>query len=451
MLTLFGYILIAVLVTVVEVLRKKDTIIDALTMFHLYFLISYAISPIYLISFGSKLLSNYIIYDIGHMSTPYYILFSYLSFLLGWHLLKTKRVLIRPRRLKDPKILLYLCLLGSGIFILALILFISAFGGLQEALIMGALSRYGCVSIELGPTAFAKNILPVGSLVFFICYYKLFLERIRRKRRNWIILLIIITIPLVISFIVISSRGYMIGILMSIIIMHIIYYRRIPKRFLAVALMLGIIIVLFGKQMFFAIPAFVTDGVYGFQSAFYDLQSRRMGDAPIGEALFRDSVHAIVSLECALSSAGSELPYTYFNDFIWALVRIVPQKITLMFITHPPAISTINTGLLTSIDVASIPPGLLGHFAYAGGFLGMLIGMSFYGASGALLQKTLLAWFRKSKIVIVYYVPFCIIYGSFVSNGDPNVYIYDAMWPPLSLLIIWPFLVNYPRSEDVAA
>jgi hypothetical protein len=240
--------------------------------------------------------------------------------------------IISPRRLKNPQVLKVFCWAGAIFFVSILILFSLSFGGIGSALILGAQLRSGLVDIDLGPTAFLKNGLPLGVLVIQICFYKLFLEKHRDNRWSWVMILLIVLLGEIVVMLVLAGRGYMVNLLVSVYLMQMFYFNKINLRVTTIITVFIIIFVIYGKQLFAAIPFLFSHSATDYWYVFDSLGERRFANLLFFDSIFKETAPSFLALETALDLAGTVVPYTYFRDFAWCFIRIVPQKLFLQIV-----------------------------------------------------------------------------------------------------------------------
>jgi hypothetical protein len=244
-----------------------------------------------------------------------------------------------------------------------------------------------------------------------------------------------------------SSRG----LIATIAITQFAVYSRFRgvRLWFAVALAsFGFLLIVFGKQSFYGVASAVRGD--DFHTAFDEMtdmrRSLQAGHAPL-YSVFREYEHATLSLECALANAGERVPLTYFRDFGFALTRVLPQTMTASWFARPDTISLINTRLLLGLDVASLPPGLVAHAVYALGLSGIAAGLFSFGVIAGSINALLGRLVTGCSALLPIYLQTALIFGGFVSNGDPHVYFYDLLTPCAALFLI--FLVRRLRKPTV--
>lgn len=419
------FILLSLSVVIVEFLRKKTFKADFLTAFNIFFLIGYVLVPFALLVGESD--------DFDTDKVEYALLIismGYSMVILGWKICSLHQT--SPCCLNNVKILKMVSFSTFGVAITT-VFYVLGKGGVAKVLSNGALTRYGYESFEPTAVDFLAHVCSWSEiLIYVILSMKLSGAYTTSKKRLNCLYVVALLCYLLLIFST-SSRGA----LAFLLVMHLIIYMRFRRGVVVPALLslpVLMLLIVYGKQLFYALAS-ATRGD-SFTNAFFELDQIRLeASGGMFERVLMEFRHNIESLIVAIGQADF-FEHTYFADFVYSALRIIPQKITREIIDIPPTISTINTMNLHGIDVASTPPGLLGHFYYALGFLGVICGALVYGYFGKRLNNALAF---RSKENPVYFPIFCyvaILYGSFVVNGDPNVYFYSCLWPIITYIAI---------------
>lgn len=440
------YILFGILIVLVEFLRKRERIFDFLTLANGYFMLVYIITPLY---FLLTLESHYgSIYNSKVFFTSF---FAYSLMVLGWRIhgssykIQSYNLSTQNKIHFDLKIYRILFFTLIGMSILTLVYFFGL-GGLQKALSSGALMRYAFEETQIGNFSYLARVVAMVPLIGGFYFYFI-LEPPKFKNLNNIKILFFISIIVsLLRILVGASRGAFLNLFLMQLLIYLKIRNTINVRATVVMSLLIVIFVMYGKQVFFATATMISGG--DFSEAFsYMSYTRGTSDKAGVELILREYQHVIHSLNAAFTNAGVNISYTYFNDWFWSVLRVIPQKITQIFIDRPDTISFINTGILINRLETSIPPGIVASFYYSLGNFGVILGMFLYGYYGRKLNNNLLA---LSKVDAIYYVPFtflAFVYGGFIVNGDPNIYIYHIIWPVFFYVLIRRIQKKYSFSE----
>jgi hypothetical protein len=416
----FSYLVLALAIVVIELWRKKRLVFDYLTYFNAIFVLAYVVTPVLLHHYSENAVYIRWLDEIFLLT-----LISYLSALSGWVLggTSTRRYIEVDEGKVIKTINRYTILV-----VLVAVFYITSKGGVISLLVSGALVRYGYEDPTATSFDFLQNVYSAAEIVTYVLFAMRLSNRYRPYRRliGWNYLLVL-------SFYVLymlstSSRGAIANALI-VHFMILIYFRGGFVRFAVPLLFILVVLTLYGKQLFFAIASFVRGD--SFIEAFTILDEARNAGAyvnPVIEKVLKEFTHSIDSLIPVVSGTYM-IEYTYFSDFFLSLLRVIPQRIVMQFVELPATISTINTSVLTGEKIASIPPGLMGHFYHSLSLVGIVVGFFAYGLIGRKISDRIADAVRGNDVAYAVYVYTALMFGFFVANGDPNVYFYSVLWP----------------------
>jgi len=442
--TVLGYLLVVMTIIAWEICRFRHRIVDALTLANLFFLIGYCFTPIALI-LGWVSAGSYGTYAQGSLQgleKPLLVFIGFCSLQAGWCMLSAPFRRRYALRIKGRLLENRLTALGLTVFVFALGIFVSGFGGYREALLLGDQIRYGEVQTDW--RGGATRFFGVITLLLYYWYVKVqTADAPRENRKAWCIFIVccvglLTTVPLV------AGRGYVISVIIVCYLISIYLSNRLHvKALLILSIPVGLI-AFYGKQVFFALPFLVQLDFREFIITFEKISAARIsaGDGWGSglDAFLKEFAHAPISLTHALSVSGEGIPYTYFRDIIFIMIAFVPQTI-LMIVFDAPSISLINTQQLEGLDIASIPPGFLAHSVYALGVAGLMVGPFLFGAVGGAVNELLEASARLNRSWIAVLAVFGNLFCSFILNGDIKVFIQSSLTVPIYLaIILCPFL-----------
>lgn len=416
----FSYLVLALAIVVIELWRKKRFVFDYLTYFNAIFVLAYVVTPVLLHHY-----SEHGVYIRWLDEIFLLTLISYLSALAGWVLggTSTRRYI----EVDDGKVVKTINRYTTLVVFIAVVYIISK-GGVISLLVSGALVRYGYEEATATSFDFLQNVYSAAEIVTYVLFAMRLSDRYKLYHRliGWNYLLVL-------SFYVLymlstSSRG---GIANTLIMhfMILIYFRGGFLRSAVPLFFILVVLTLYGKQLFFAIASFIRGD--SFIDAFTTLDEARNAEAyvnPVIEKVLKEFTHSIDSLISAVSGTDI-IEYTYFSDFFLSILRVIPQRIVMQFVELPATISTVNTSVLTGERIASIPPGLVGHFYYSLGLVGIVAGFFAYGLIGRKISDRIANAVRGNDVVYAVYAYTALLFGFFVANGDPNVYFYSVLWP----------------------
>ena len=438
------YMTLGLLIVGIEGWKFAHRNIDFASIANVFFLLTYVATPCFYISQAAELYSAS--WDTIEMSL-FCIVTGYIAFALGWTACKRTSIAAKQTRILSPRLEKQIVVCGMLVSAIAVVGYLSSYGGMKSALINGAFTRYGYLEVEQTRLAFTGNLLLITSVTTLMAFYYVISKQGREiDARFWWRAYIISCSILVLQVFVEASRGLVMNIVLLHIYMLLLVRKRLSLGGITGATIFGSALLMYGKQTFFATASLLSGS--SFRDAFLNLDEERVGRLKMAERFFKEYVHGISSLDAAIHHSGREVGLTYFSDFIWALLRVVPQRIIALLTDTPRTISRVNTELLSGVDIASMPPGIIGHCYYALGPLGVIIGMFCYGAIGRVTQNTLQGLYMRTEVYVVFYVMIAVLFGGFISNGDPNVYIYSLLWPLIALFVV--YRLSSPIGRAVA-
>ena len=427
------YFLLFLQIILIEILRSKAKFFDFFSFANFIFLLVYVITPVYY-----ELWSEGNIY--ANIDNSYevvvYTVIGYQFLWIGWILGTYKRISNISLKKNDSDRKWIKGSIGAMwiVFFLFLVLTIDR-GGLSQSIGAGALSRYNYEEIETSRFAFFSRVVslsPFLTAIFLFYVIKPSLDYNRQKVKYYYFFSF--SISLLQTFIG-ASRGGLLRLFLLQFLVFVLVKRNVKIVNLAALCFLILLVISYGKQTFYAVSNFFYYGESLTDSFNYLNTIRGTDDKSTLDVFFNEFSHPIKSLNVAVQYNGDRYSYTYFNDFIWAIIRILPQRLTSMILSRPDTVTSINTYLITDNYATSIPPGIVGTFYYSLGGVGVVLGMLAYGFTGSVFNKKLLKQQRSNKVYVVPFVFFSFFYGFFITNGDPNVYIYYILMPVLFIIL----------------
>lgn len=415
---LFIYLLLGLIMVWVEIYRKKYFVYDLLSIFHFFFFLVYVFTPVMLIVYSDALVHHNLRLGaayLGNPITPYLILLSYLLFLYGYFFRRGREAVSRITinvRFSSEMILLLMPF--AYIFLFGLLyVYIMQFGGLREAVLSAEAYRNG--DLEPPPFGFVKRAFPINTIMLYYIYYKLFLEKCTQNRK-WYMLFFLCSLAFFMLLVVLNnSRGFFILTLAGLYVMTAMYHQRYFVKFLALTMLFGAFMITLGDPLFMAVPDLVNYDYAAFERTFYTVLEAE--NSRESASLISNFTHPIVSLETSLATAGFDVEFRYFIDFLIAVISLVPDK--LVGFTPPQNVMEINTLLTYGVEKKMNLPGLLALFSYSLGIIGVLLGMFVYGFLGGLLSEFFKTAYRSYPSAIVYIYFLSLVYGYFVFRGEP--------------------------------
>ncbi len=418
MLDLLFYFLLGLIIIGFEISRKKYFIIDHITMFNFFFFLVYSFTPISLILRGTKLINDDMPYGVEYFGnnifTSSIVFASYLFFILGY-IFKSyetpKHTLVYTTMFNTKlvvKLLPFLYLFLFAIFYV----YVSEFGGLSRAIELSEAYRSG--AIKFHRFAFVERFFPLNTILLYYLYYKVMLEKKDEHRFALIIYFMFSILFSTLIMAVYSSRGFIIFEVAGLYVVTAMYYRDYFIKYMIPAVIVALLVILYGKPLFNSIADLFK---YGFDAFLNGFLNRLELINQEEKSIISNFTHPIVSLECSLAHSGFDVDLRYFKDIWYAFFSLLPNE--LLGIKDPHLLMQLNTLLLQGQDVEQILPGILGFFSYQLQVIGVFIGAFLYGILGAYLYKVFIAFYENSKASIVFIYLITMSYGYFVFRGSP--------------------------------
>jgi hypothetical protein len=428
------YFLTGILIIVNQFLISRKLVFNSLLYFNLFYMLVYVIVPLYATHYDSLHYSG-----ISEVTRSDYVvitvLCSYVIYMIAWQVMPMQIKGSHEETYREEKSQYNVTLGFMALYIIASTLYYNSFGGLLKAISTGALARYGYEEIEMGWTRFAKNIMPLGNIILYFTFYKVYFGPIKEVASKYKKIFYVSICLVSIASIITASRGAVVEVFIILTAIAICNGYQFKLKHTSCMLICACVFTVYGKGFFYAVATVFSKGDFlSALDAFNQLEELRTMRGDFMDRMVQEFIHPFGSLTVAMDlSLESFFEYGYFTDYLFSFLRIIPQTITSQWIELPPTVSYINTVNLSNNYVASIPPGLLGGLYYSGGYLGIFFGMVIYAAIGKYLFKLQCSQYKNSTAFVAL---FCFLYGGYVTNGDPNIYIYDLLWPTVFMLFI---------------
>lgn len=133
---------------------------------------------------------------------------------------------------------------------------------------------------------------------------------------------------------------------------------------------------------------------------------------------FEEFAYAINSLSCVLDNL-EQVQLSYFKDPVFSFIDLLPSFIY----TSPPYYTSAytNTFFLTGIMDSNIPPGIIAYSYYAFGMAGIVIGPLLFGLMGNFIIRISRALNEKGLGFYKSYIWFA--WFAFAQSGEPRVFL----------------------------
>ena len=430
------YIVIALEIILIESYKRKHGLFyfDFLTMLNLFYLLAYLITPIFYLKYSE----SFILLDtnnIDYIATLTFI--SYQMIVIGWVLggilklgkAKYASTYIDANWLRLSKRFIFIAILMVG-------LLIYGSGGLGVYL-SGALTRYQFEDREAGAFSFLSRATNITTFLCAIFFTFLISNKKLQEHKNIKLFFYLALSLSLLQVIGNASRGGLLNIFVILGLTYVVAKSKIKLLPMSILFVFVYTFILYGKQTFYAISNSIFNNESFIESFIYMNDIRTNLDRTGSDAILREFAHPFTGLDTAIRYEGVGYSFSYFGDFIWSILRILPRRLTSTFIDLPQPLHITNTSLLTGISGSvGVPPGLVASFYYSLGIFGVFLGSFLYGFIGRIVNNTLKSRLKQSTVYAAPFAFFSYYYGFFMVNGDPTVYIYNLIMPTLFLILL---------------
>ncbi len=431
MIDLFLYLLLGLIIVWFELTRKKYFLIDLITFFNFFFFLVYSFTPIAILLTSTDLIAKDMPYGVEYFGqnpfTSTIVFSSYLFFLAGYNITfntKQKYNITFTTEFDlnfNLKILPFLYLILFMFFYI----YISEFGGLKETIEQAQAYRSG--ALKYHQYGFLQKLFPLNTILLYYLYYKVVLQKSDKNRTLLLFFFILSLIFSILLTVIYNSRGFIIFEMVGLYVLTVMYYKNYFFKYLIVAVIVVIFIILFGRPLFNSMSDLIK---YGFDTFLNNFLDRLTVIEQEDVSIISYFTHPIVSLEASLAKSGVDIELRYFKDIFYALISLLPNE--LLGFEDPTPLMQENTLILQGREHSTILPGILGFFSYSLHATGVFIGAFLYGAIGGVLYRLFIAFYEESKSSLIYIYLITLTYGYFVFRGSPT----HALQAKFVLLIV---------------
>lgn len=452
----FTYLGLIIFILFIEVIRKKETSFDFLSLFSLVFTLCYPL-PAFLLSVGlgtSELMIAGKVYN-GDLPTTVAIFLGYLVVVIGFSsssaIALGKNIHIQPRT-EQVLILLAIVLLlvGCG----SIQIYSQQYGGLSVALSKTILIRSSAASVgESGNLLFFKHLM-------FFTYFSSYLlggfvfnkKILRGNLLIYFLLFNTFIASVVISFIASilgSSRASLIYYLVGFYLVYILKSKKIFS-VATIPILIGIALFLvYGKTFFFSLTA-LPDGLDAVVARFVKSINSPASSSSEGFNFYQFLANFSFPLYSLETSLNTNYQPRLFIDLINGFLSLIPERV--FNIDKAPNISYYNTLYLAQTDAYEIPAGFLAFGIYSMSWLGLVIVCFIYGWVGRYLQTIFNSYMYSINWMPFLYVLTAQVWIDFQPSGDPQIFIQSYFWYLISiiLLLLLGIKVSFISSSKLA-
>lgn len=443
------YLVLSSIILFLEIIRKKETIMDFLTLFNIYYFLFYALPGLLLaIDLKNAITLDHwsnMRFNTNNVETAFAIFIGYFLIIGSFYSKLAKKsgqnIIIKFRQSSTIYIYaIFLCLFA----ILALYIATLAFGGISTAIAKSSAFRAGEESN--GDFGFFTRFL---SSATFSCY--ILLAYVSTKNYGewrfpklfWFLVSFITTF---LGFLTKAGRFNIIAFLLGFYQIYVLRNRKIPWITGMILIVVMSLFLLYGKSFFASLSA-LPNGLDAVIELFNDLN--RSGDREgFNFYEFMNNFYfPLFSLDTALTKNGYDL--RWFSDIIYGFLSLIP-KVFLGGVKSPPSILYYNSVyILGPFDAegAAVPTGILAFGIYSMSWPGLILICLIYGWIGGFLQTILNKYLNSIFWMPHFYTIVAQLWSNFMTS-DPETFLQSQFMILISccflFLIGCKFYTNKP-------
>lgn len=458
MIVLYGLLLTWIIFF--ELFRKKEVFVDFLSIFHLFFLISYVLVPfIYLLVPESKEFWKFLHAQDGSTSSYIVAVVIYMSyilivsgFLVGQKLKFSNKVNVVQKYSLNSEFKLYV------ILFLFMFIYSIGYGGIFNLISLGQEIRAGNIS---GGITDYFSYIAIGILILPMFFYSAYLysnEKITRKKA---LVFFIITFALALIYgLGTGGRGNT-GIL--IIYLFIIWLNYNGNKltgkkiiFLSLLSLFIIFMISYGRTAIVAMSTFGTSESYIEAFIAHSQQYHRQNASDSIESLIsilKHFDHPFASLYPVIyNSEIYEFP-RLFLDYPRAFLSLIPSiRLPEVFVSSMPAeLNNIYFNSLDSRIVGNNPVGWIGLKLLNGGFTWLVIGTFIAGIIGGILNRVMIRNLHVSIFMPAIFVYVLLYWKKYILGTEGTEFVFGHLRESVYLIsfyILYKIFKVSDKKED---
>ncbi|MBF2017205.1 MAG: oligosaccharide repeat unit polymerase [Rivularia sp. T60_A2020_040] len=430
-----AYLGLTFFIVFVEKVRKRKTVFDFLTFFHLIFCLMYSIPGFILaINLGGKGIekNSFFEFNINNAQLLLAIFIGYFTILLGFYSYSAKKyakkITIKWHSEKTifritAFLLIFACL---SVQVYAL-----QFGGVLNAVSQSTFIR---TSVEKGGVfVFFKHFMFLSFCASYLIYASIFLRKRKNPKLILYLVFIISVICTVVGVTITGGRAHLIIYFLTFYLVDIIVRRKIPWLATFTLIVPSILFILYGKAFFFSLSG-INDGFSRVQELFLAALESQSESSGGFDDLIDNFSYQIYSLKAALSI---DYPQRLFIDWYYGIISFLPER--LLNIELPETISALNTTYIVGTNDFTIPTGMFAFGIYSFYWPGLIVVCFVYGWIGSFIETVC-----YNHLFQTYWMPFIYIMSAqiwidFFTSGDPGIFLFADFGFLLSIFILLIF------------
>lgn len=439
--TLVISIVIIPFVTFFEFFRKKEKVIDFLTLINFIFILAYGIAPMFLYFFEEyttwdtirRTDINESVFFLGGLTALLFYVVTVLTYYLSAKLRFIHRVKSRStdiyKQINNKQfaiVALILYFVGG----LSLVVYMRIVGGFSEFLRVGVILRDHGDFIQ-HPLMFLKNLTPLLCVATYMFYAFIRDSGGVNKMIN-IVFFITSLIGGGLSIFHSSGRMQVFIYLITIPLAIIVHKNKIKLRTVVVSISLFLFLIIFGNQLL---------NLNTQQSFSIDRSNMEIAGQVIQEFSFPyTNIGNVIKI-----FPNQENFRLGVMDVLSAAVQPIPSRIIDFDFMHRDTASDFNTSLYNKIT-GEIPVDIVTFGYMSFGLAGVVILAVLFGVFAKLIES--LFFYTESMIASIFYISWMVLIGFRIMYGDPEHFVYSSFRYLVAMGLIY-LVVALPKGRRV--
>jgi hypothetical protein len=380
------YCLLIFVILVLELTRRKSSIIDFLSLFNLGYLMWYVFPGILIAIAPNQALSGVWLNVVQYTNKPQTalaIFAAYILIFLGFHARSARNLSTKIKiESRNSKLIFFFTIGLLSFCLFCLYIYSSAQGGIIKAISQAIAVRSGTGDGTPGEATIMLRFIGGTAFASYLLAAYVFTDVRKQDKLLQVVLFIIAVIGSICSFLVRAGRLDVIFYLLGFYQIVVPKTKKIPVVFSLLFAFFAAMFLFYGKEFFGALGA-IPDGWDAVQNAFNErLVEGEKGDTGFDIYQFMSNFYyPIISLDVAF---GKDYELRWFKDLFDGFISILPDR---MLGGEPPkTILYYNTVYIVGAFDFAIPTGMLAFAVYSLWWPGLMIVCWIYGWIGGYLQ-----------------------------------------------------------------
>jgi hypothetical protein len=445
------YLILSFIIAFLEITRKKETLMDFLTLFNIYYFLFYVLPGLILaIDLKNAITLDHwsnMRFNTNNVETAFAIFIGYLLIVASFYSKLARKygqnIVIKFRQSSIIYIYaIFLCLFAM----LALYITTLPLGGIFAAIAKSSAFRAGEESS--GDFGFFTRFLSAAT---FACYillaYYVSTKNYTQGRFPKLFWFIVSFITAFTGFLTKAGRFNIIAFLFGFYQIYILRNKKIPWITSIIFIITMSLFLLYGKPLFASLSA-LPDGLDAVIERFNELNTSGNREGFDFYEFMNNFYYPLFSLDTALTKDGYEL--RWFSDIIYGFLSLIP-KVFLGGVKSPPSILYYNSVYILGpfdSEGASVPTGILAFGIYSMWWPGLVIICLFYGWIGGLLQ-TILNKYLNSIFWMPHFYTIVAQQWAIFMTADPETFLQSQFMLLISCCFLLLIGCKFDTSKPV--